>query len=434
MKSRFFLIIMIALSGYAYPAVSLSAVTEIDRIVAMVNANVIMESELISATQLIKGRLAGSKTQIPPDDVLRKLSARLGGLFGGGRPGGGGVDFGGGAKGLGILALVLVIAWFIAGIYIVEQPEQGVVLRFGKLDRSSGPGPHWAPYFIDKVEKVNVDLVRSAEVGYRLQGTVESAVPHEALMLTEDENIIDIKFAVQYRVKDAANYLFNVRDPDLTLRDVTESAVREIVGKRRMDPIITEERGEIATEAEVLMQEILNRYKTGLEITSVNMQGAQPPKEVQDAFFDAVKAREDQQRYINEAQAYKADIIPKARGESQAIREKAEAYKQRVESAALGETARFLKVLDEYQKAPEITRRRLYIESMESVMANSTKVMVDLEGGNNLLYLPLDRLLEQREPAGSAEPNVLSPADARAPNPRTEESRRQRASIRGRRR
>ena len=346
-------------------------------------------------------------SQGPPDldEVLKKLKARLSQLLGGrsrvkvGKSDGGGGK--GGALGLGIVVVVALLAWGAYGIYIVDPAEAGVVLRFGKYVRTTGPGPHWVPPFVEGVEKVNVQVIRSQDVGFRTQGTGATSVANESLMLTQDENIIDIQFAVQYRVKDPAHFLFNVVDPEITLRQATESAVREIVGRSGMDFVITEGRDAVAAEAMVLIQEILDRYGSGLNVTSVNMQNAQPPAEVQEAFFDAIKAREDQERIINEANAYKADIVPKARGEAQAIVERAEAYRQRVIAHAEGETSRFLQVLTEYRRAPEITRERLYIEAVESVMANSSKVLVDVPGGNNLMYLPLDRLVGPRSAAGA---------------------------------
>jgi membrane protease subunit HflK len=230
-------------------------------------------------------------------------------------------------------------------------------------------------------------------------------------MLTEDENIVDLKFSIQYRINDAQFYLFNVLDPDLTLRQATESAVREVVGRSAMDFVITAGRDVVASEAGTLIQEILNEYKAGLNITSVNMQDAQPPAQVQDAFFDAVKAREDQERIINQANAYKADIVPKARGEANAMLERAEAYRQRVIAQADGETDRFLKVLDEYRKAPEVTRERLYIETIEQVMANSSKVLVDLQGGNKILFLPLDKLLSGQSADRTIRPGSIDADD-----------------------
>ena len=356
----------------------------------------------------------GSRGQQGPpdlDEALKKLQAQLGRIFGrrsrGGQPGGG--VPGGGLVGGVVILVVLVAAWAISSFYIVDPAEAGVVLRFGKYHATTNPGLHWAPRFIDSVEKVNISEIRSQEIGFRSTGGGSNSVPNESLMLTEDENVIDIKFAVQYRVKDAQAYLFNVLEPDLTLRQATESAVREIVGRSGMDFVITEGRDAVAAEAETLIQEILDRYEAGLNITSVNMQDAQPPAQVQEAFFDAVKAREDQERIINEANAYKADIVPKARGDANAIREQAEAYRQRVIAAAEGETSRFTQILSEYEKAPKVTRERLYLETVEQVMANSTKVLVDLQGGNNLLFLPLDKLLSgnlddlnRREPLGQS--------------------------------
>ncbi len=366
--------------------------------------------------------------QGPPDldEVIKKVQARLGQLFGerpgrksgpgGAGDGGGGNDGGNGGNGaggsggggmgrigglgVGVIAVLAVLAWGAYGIYVVDPAEAGVVTRFGQYVRTTGPGPHWAPPFIESVEKVNVQVIRGQEIGFRAQGSGAVTVGHEALMLTEDENIIDVQFAVQYRVKDPAAFLFNIVEPEITLRQATESAVREIVGRSGMDFVITDGREAVAAEAQVLIQEILDRYRSGLNVTSVNMQNAQPPAEVQEAFFDAIKAREDQERIINEANAYKADIVPKARGEAQAVVERAEAYRQRVIALADGETSRFLQVLTEYRRAPEVTRERLYLEAVESVMANSSKVLVDVQGGNNLMYLPLDRLLAPRPGEG----------------------------------
>lgn len=382
----------------------------------------------------------GGGQQGPPDldEVLRKLQAWLGRIFGGGgRSGGGGFRLGGGgAKGIGLVALVLVVIWGLAGIYIVDPAEQGVVLRFGQYVRTVGPGPHWLPYFVEGVEKVNVELVRSQDIGFRRTGGGTSTVPNEALMLTEDENIVDVQFTVQYRVKDPAKYLFNVQEPDMTLRQATESAVREIVGKNKMDFVLTEGRSAVAARAEELIQEVLDRYGTGLHVTSVNMQSAQPPKEVQPAFADAVKAREDEERFKNEARAYAADIIPKARGDADAIRERALAYKERVVAEAEGRTDRFLKLMGEYEKAPEVTRDRLYLEAVEAVLARSSKVLVDLEGGNNLIYLPLDKLVTGRGSISGSGLDDLS-REQGAPDTAAEQDaarRDRRLDIRGRNR
>lgn len=346
----------------------------------------------------------GGQQQGPPDldELLDKLQRRLRALFGGGgRGSGGSAGGGGGGKrggiGLGSRGLVLVLiavaaVWGLAGIYIVEPAEEGVVLRFGRYLKTTGPGPHWTPYFIDTVEKVNVEQIRRAEIGYRSEAGGQSVAP-ESLMLTRDENIVDVQFAVLYRIKDSRNYLFRVRDPDLTLRQATESAVREVVGRNVMDFVLTDGRAEVAEQVRELTQEILDRYETGLLVASVNMQQAQPPAQVQDAFSDAVKAREDEERYKNEARAYAAEILPVARGEANAMLERSEGYKQRVINEAKGDASRFLSVLEEYQKAPDVTRERLYLDAMENVLGNSTKVLIDVEGGNNLLYLPLDKLV-----------------------------------------
>ncbi len=341
--------------------------------------------------------------QGPPDidEALKKLQSKVTNLFGEGGPprGGGGVKLGG--KSPFLILGVIFFAWIVAGIYIVEQAERGVVLRFGAKNDVTGPGPHWAPYLIDRVEKVNVDLVRSAEIGFRTARGADSFMPHEALMLTEDENIIDIKFAVQYRVKDAGKYLFNVFEPEIVLRRATESAIREIVGKNDMDTVITSGRSAVASATETLIQQILDDYDTGLEATSVNMQSAQPPREVQAAFDDAVKAREDQVRVVNQAKAYSADVLPKAKGDAEAFLEQAEGYRQRVLEGAKGDTSRFLQVLTEYKKAPEVTRKRLYLDAVESVMDGASKVLVDIEGGNNIMYLPLDKLVGPRSSTSS---------------------------------
>jgi membrane protease subunit HflK len=374
--------------------------------------------------------------QGPPDldEVLKKLQSRLGRIFGGRGGGGGGGGFslpGGSLIGAGIIAVVLAGAWAVAGFYIVDPAEEAVVLRFGEYRVTNGQGLHWAPYFIDRVEKINVEQLRNQEIGFRSSGGSLSSVAHESLMLTEDENIIDIKFSIQYRVSDARDYLFNVLDPDLTLRQATESAVREVVGRSAMDFVITAGRDVVASETETLIQEILDRYKAGINVTSVNMQDAQPPAQVQDAFFDAVKAREDQERIINQADAYKADIVPKARGEANAMFERAEAYRQRVIAHAEGETDRFLKVLTEYQKAPAITRERLYLETVEQVMANSSKVLVDLQGGNNIMFLPLDKLLSGRG-EGVVRPDNFDSDDIGTSPISSDDARRSRDPLRSR--
>ena len=383
------------------------------------------------------------RQQGPPDldEILRKLQTQWGRLFGrrpvgggpSGRSGSGGGLGRGGALGAGLVVVALLAAWWLAGIWIIQEPEKGVVLRFGEYHRTMDPGFNWAPYFIDSVNTVNVDRVRNAEIGFRNQGASVAVVPREALMLTEDENIVDLQFAVQYRVKDPAQFLFENSEPEIALRQATESAVREIVGRSTMDFVITEGRGAVAAETQGLIQEILDRYKTGLHVMSVNMQNAQPPSEVQDAFLDAIKAREDQERIINEAKAYQADVVPKARGEANAILAEAEAYRQRVEAIALGDASRFEQVLEAYRVAPEVTRDRLYLEAVESVLANTSKVLVDIPEGNNLMYLPLDQIVQSRGDSGVRERQSFGAAgDATTRGGSTGDQRRSRESPLGR--
>ncbi|KPJ91789.1 MAG: hypothetical protein AMJ53_10775 [Gammaproteobacteria bacterium SG8_11] len=348
----------------------------------------------------------GGRDQGPPDldEVVKKMQDKFGSLFGGkkgGAGGGGGGAGKAGSFGFGLIIIVAIVAWALSGIYIIEEGKRGVVLQFGAYKETTLPGPHWYPRFIQSVEEVDISTIRDATIGYRSGGanrTSTAPVERESLMLTQDENIVDVQLAVQYKVKNASDYLFKIKDPDTTLRQSTESAVREIIGKNKMEFVITEGRTEIARRVHDLTQEILDRYETGLEITSVNMQDAQPPEPVQAAFDDAVKAREDNVRLKNEAEAYANDIIPKAQGQAARNIAEANGYKEQVIAEAQGETARFLNLLAEYKKAPEVTRKRLYLETVESVMVNSSKIMVDVKGGNNLLYLPLDRLVEQRIP------------------------------------
>jgi membrane protease subunit HflK len=339
--------------------------------------------------------------QGPPDldEILKKLQNKFSGLFGGG--GGGGTrGRSTGGFGLGFIVAILLAIWALSGIYIVDEGKEGVVLQFGAFKTITEPGPHWYPRFIQSVEIVDVEQVRSINLG---------RVPDEALMLTQDENIIDIKFTVQYKVKDARDYLFRVRDPDLTLRQVTESAVREIVGKSKLDFVITEGRAQVAANDKKLIQQILDSYKTGLVVLNLNMQNAQAPQQVQAAFDDAIKAREDKQRQINEAEAYANDVIPRARGKSARIVQEAEAYREEIVQRAEGETARFLKVLKEYQKAPRVTRERIYLETMESVLSNVNKVLVDVKKGSNLLYLPIDKMMQPQGRTSMPKPGIDTP-------------------------
>ena len=324
--------------------------------------------------------------QGPPDldEVFKNLQKKFGSLFGGkgGGSGSGSSGSSAGKFGIGLVVAILLLFWMATGFYKVEEAERAVILRFGEHAYTSQKGLHWHfPIPIERVEKVDITKVYT--------------IPLNSTMLTQDENIVDILGTVQYQIDDAEKYLFNVRNPEISLSQVTESALRESIGRSKMDYVITEGRGEIAIQVRGIIQDIVNNYQTGLTIFKVNIQSAKPPEEVKDAFDDVTKAREDEERFKNEAEAYRNEVIPKARGASARMREEAEAYKNEVIARAEGEAVRFKQLLKEYKKAPKITRDRLYIDMMESVLSNSSKVMVDVEGGNNLLYLPLDKLMER---------------------------------------
>lgn len=343
----------------------------------------------------------GSGNQGPPDldEVVKKLRGKFGALFGGkGSSGGSGGDSGSGmgAAGIGIVAAIVAVIWLASGIYIVDEGWRGVELRFGQYVRTTTPGPHWhPPYPIGSVERVNVEQRRVAEIGYQSVSAGRSQqVPRESLMLTQDENIVDVRLAVQYQVSDSMAYLFNFREPDQALKQVAESALREVVGKRRMDFVLTEGRAEVAQETHSLVSSTLARYGVGLQVVSVDIQDVQPPEQVQGAFEDAIMAREDEQRKINQANAYRNEILPRAQGEAARIREEAEGYRQQVVALAEGESSRFVAQLEEYTQAPEVTRERLYLDAMTGILGRTSKVMIDGGAGNPMLYLPLDRLRE----------------------------------------
>ncbi len=345
------------------------------------------------------------------DALLKKAQSVLGGAgnkFG--KSGGSGIGGIGGT----VIVAVIVVVWLLSGIYIVDPAERGVVTRFGSFVEETKAGPHWhMPYPIETVRIVNVDQVRTAEIGYRSDVRNRAGnVPNESLMLTKDENIVDLKIAVQYQVQSANQYLFEVTDPDQSLRAVVESALREVVGQSTMDFVLTEGRNEVVARVQELAQERLAAYKTGLIITSVNLQDAQPPEQVQSAFADVVKAREDRERLINEAEAYSNDILPKARGQAARELEEASAYHDRVIAQAEGESARFSSIVKEYQKAPEVTRKRLYIDAVSSVLGKTSKVFVGTESGNNLLYLPLDKMVGQGQVSVPFKPDAASQSQA----------------------
>ncbi len=396
------------------------------------------------------GNRGGGKDGPPDlDELWRRFNQRLNGMFGGkGRQGGGqdGGDSGGRRPGLpgnlrlpgggiGLIAGIALAVWMASGFYIVDAGERGVVLRFGKYLETTEPGPRWhLPYPLESVEVVNIEQVRTVEVGYR--NNVKSKVLSESLMLTDDENIIDLQFTVQYTLKDPEDYLFMNRSPDDAVRGAAETAVREVVGKSKMDFVLYEGRAEVADQATRLMQAILDRYKTGINISKVNMQNAQPPEQVQAAFDDAVKAGQDRERLKNEGQAYANDVIPKARGVAARLHEEAQGYKLSTIANAEGEAARFSQVLVEYSKAPQVTRERMYQDAMQQVLSSTTKVMVDDKSGGNLLYLPLDKLMQA---AGAPAPATTKPEDVAAPAqanpaPAADASFRSRDALRGRER
>lgn len=326
----------------------------------------------------------GRGDQGPPDldEAFKKLQAQLAGIFGGGRSGGSG---GGGAafnsSVFGLVLAIVAIGYGALGLYQVDEQERGVVFRFGKaMDDVVMPGLHWNPPIVDRVEKVNVTRLESLR--------------HQSLMLTEDENIVDVSVTVQSVVNDPVAYLVNVRNPRMSLEHATESALRHVVGSSIMDRVITDGRAAVAAEVQERLQTYLDNYGTGILVSKVNIDESAPPNQVRDAFNDVQKAKEDEQRTINEANAYAESIIPEARGEAQKAIEQANAYRDRVIAQAEGEALRFNKLLTEYRLAETVTRDRLYIDMMESVLSRSSKVMVDVEGGNNIMYLPLDRLTQ----------------------------------------
>lgn len=325
------------------------------------------------------------------NDELDALIKKVQGMFSG-QDGSNGQGFNLGSI---VLIAVAFVAWLLSGIYIVDSPERGVVTRFGAFVEETKAGPHWhLPYPIESVQVVNVDQIRTAEIGYRSDSRNRNGdVPSESLMLSKDENIIDVKIAVQYKIVDASKYLFEVADPDATLRTSTESALREVVGQNKMDFVLTEGRNEVVSRVKALAQAKLDDYHTGLLITSVNLQDAQPPEQVQSAFADVVKAREDRERLINEAQAYANDILPKARGQAARQLEEASAYHDEVIARATGQSSRFTSIVTEYQQAPKVTRERMYMDAITQVFGNSSKILISAENSNHMMYLPLDKMM-----------------------------------------
>lgn len=368
--------------------------------------------------------------QGPPDldELWRDFNNKLGGLLGGKngneqrRPPSGGsgpTGFNPDPKtagiGIGLIGAVALIFWASTGFFIVQEGQQGVITQFGKYHSTVGAGFNWRmPYPIQRHELVFVTQIRSVDVGR--DAVVKATGLRESAMLTEDENIVEVKFAVQFRLSDARAYLFESRDPDAAVIKAAETAVREVVGKMKMDAALAEERDQIAPRIRVLMQTILDRYKVGIEVVAVNMQqgGVRPPEQVQAAFDDVLKAGQERERIKNEAQAYANDVIPRAEGAASRLREEADGYKSRIVAQAKGDSERFRSILAEYQKAPQVTRERMYVDTMQQIYGNVTKILVDSKQGNNLLYLPLDKIMQSsvnsaaasQAPAASSAPAV----------------------------
>ena len=373
--------------------------------------------------------------QGPPDldELWRDFNRKLSGLFGGlknspqrGGTGGGNNNGGGGGFqpdmnsariGVGLIAAVAVLIWLGTGFFIVQEGQQAVITQFGRYNSTVGAGFNWRlPYPIQRQEIVVVTQIRSIDVGR--DNILKATGLRDSAMLTEDENIVEIKFAVQYRLSDARAYLFESKDPSSAIVQAAETAVREVVGKMRMDSALAEERDQIGPRVRALMQTILDRYKVGVEVVGINLQqsGVRPPEQVQAAFDDVLKAGQERERSKNEAQAYANDVVPRAVGSASRLKEESDAYKARIVAQAEGDSQRFSSVLTEYQKAPQVTRDRMYIDTMQQVYSNVTKVLVESRQGSNLLYLPLDKIMQM---TGSSAPastsDVMSPGVTSAP-------------------
>lgn len=340
----------------------------------------------------------------PPDldEALQKLRSRIDKIFGSKRGGGGS----GGSSGsigtlIGIILVVLIVGWGVIGFYQVDEKEQAVILRFGKYTETVGPGLHWNPPLVDRVFQVRV--------------TEERQYKSNDHMLTEDENIVDIPLTVQYNIQNVKDFVLNVKTPEISLRQATDSALRHVVGSSKLDAVVSTGRLAIADEVKVRLQSYLDNYGTGILIRKINIQEAKPPAQVKEAYDDVIKAREDQERLINEAQSYANGIIPVARGDAQRIIEDANAYQAQIAAEAEGEAKRFELLLTEYQKAPQVTRQRIYLDAIEQVMSNSSKVLVDVDGGNNMLYLPLDKIIQpttvQKQSSSSGDTNINTIVD-----------------------
>lgn len=373
----------------------------------------------------------GNNSQQPPDldELWRDLNRKLGTLFGGkGGPGRGSAGGSGGGfqpdmksagVGVGLIAGIAFVIWMGTGFFIVQEGQQAVITQFGKYKSTVGAGFNWRlPYPIERHELVFVTQIRSADVGR--DTVIKSTGLRESAMLTEDENIVEIKFAVQYRLSDARAWLFESKNPSDAVVQAAETAVREVVGKMRMDTALAEERDQIAPRVRTLMQTILDRYKVGVEVVGINLQqgGVRPPEQVQASFDDVLKAGQERERAKNEAQAYANDVIPRAVGSASRLNEEAAAYKARIVAQAQGDAQRFASVLAEYQKAPQVTRDRMYLETMQQIYGNVTKVLVESRQGSNLLYLPLDKIM-QGVASGSGSLDLPATSNVGQPTPTT---------------
>ena len=374
--------------------------------------------------------------QGPPDldELWRDFNRKLGGLFGGpksgGNPSGGNQGGNGGGfqpdmknagMGVGLIAIVAFLIWMGTGFFIVQEGQQAVITRFGRFHATVGAGFNWRlPYPIERHEIVVVTQIRSVEVGRDV--IIKATGLRDSAMLTQDENIVEIRFAVQYRLSDARAYLFESKDPAAAVVQAAETAVREVVGNMKMDMALAEERDQIGPRVRALMQSILDRYKVGVEVVAINLQqsGVRPPEQVQAAFDDVLKAGQERERAKNEAQAYANDVIPRAVGSASRLKEEADAYKARIIAQAQGDAERFSSVLTEYQKAPQVTRDRMYLDAMQQIYANTTKVLVDSRQGSNLLYLPLDKIMQMSDHGTAGAPDTsVPPANGPATAPAT---------------
>ena len=360
----------------------------------------------------------GGRNQGPPDldEVLRNLSKKLGGIFGGNNNSSPS-ESNGGAAGLVFVLLALALVWAGSGIYTIKESERALVLRLGQYSHEEMPGLRWKPTFIDEVIKVDVSSVETLKT--------------DGFMLTQDQNLVRVTFEVQYRIADPRLYKFSVTDADNSLRQATDAALRYVVGHSLMDDVLTKGRELVRQNTRVELENIIKPYNLGLQIVDVNFRDARPPEEVKDSFDDAIAAQEDEQRYIQEAQAYARAKEPEARGRVNRVMQEAEAYKQQSQLKAQGEVARFEKLLPEYIASPQVTRERLYLETMEQVYGNTSKVLVDVKNGNNMMYLPLDKMMNQSGSAASAsqtsvEPRMVLPEsqnDVRSSSPRPDSGR-----------